>query len=95
VLDFEWDAAKALINKRKHGLSFEVAARVFLDPNRLELYDDCEDYGEERWVTIGMVDPVVIVVVYTVRGAAGETIRLISARKANEKERKKYRQTLT
>ncbi|MGO9018973.1 MAG: BrnT family toxin [Syntrophobacteraceae bacterium] len=91
-MNFEWDEKKATINQRKHGVSFEVAARVFLDPNRIEAYDDCEEYGEDRWKTVGMVDPVVLAVVYAVRGPAGQVIRLISARKANEKERRQYRQ---
>ncbi len=91
-MDFEWDAEKALINRQKHGVSFEVAVRVFLDQNRLELYDDIEDHIEERWKTIGMVDPVVLVVVYTQRGSETQRIRIISARKANEKERKQYSQ---
>jgi uncharacterized DUF497 family protein len=39
IMNFEWDAGKAAINLRKHGVSFEDAARVFLDPNRIETYD--------------------------------------------------------
>lgn len=89
-MDFEWDADKAAQNLRKHGVGFSVAARVFLDPNRLEVYDERENYGEDRWATIGYADPALLYVVYTVR--MGETIRLISARKANERERKQYRQ---
>lgn len=42
-MNFEWDERKAEINKRKHAVSFEVAVRVFLDPNRIEVYDDRED----------------------------------------------------
>lgn len=90
TMNFEWDANKANSNKTKHGVSFELAARVFLDPMRIEAYDEREGYGEDRWATIGVVDPAVLYVVYTVRD--GDTIRLISARKANEKERKQYRQ---
>lgn len=44
---FEWDEKKAKKNIRKHGISFEIAAKVFADPNRIELCDD-RDYGEER-----------------------------------------------
>lgn len=89
---FEWDEAKSVANKRKHHVSFEIAARVFLDPNRIEIFDDREDYGEDRWITIGLVDPVLLVVVYTLRGAKGEVIRLISARRANEQEQEAYHQ---
>ena len=92
---FEWDEAKAIANRRKHRLSFELAARVFLDANRLEVFDDREDYGEDRWITIGLVDPVLLVVVYTLRGAKGEVVRLISARRANGQEKKAYRQART
>lgn len=89
-MDFEWDADKAAQNLRKHGVKFNVAARAFFDPNRIEVYDGREAYGEDRWATIGYADPALLYVVYTVR--TGETIRLISARKANEQERKQYRQ---
>lgn len=90
TMNFDWDDAKAASNKTKHGVSFNLASRVFFDPHRIETYDDREGYGEDRWVTIGYADPTVLYVVYTVR--EGETIRLISARKANDQERKQYRQ---
>lgn len=89
-MDFEWDADKAAQNLRKHGVQFSVAARAFFDPCRIEVYDEREGYREDRWITIGYADPALLYVVYTVR--SGETIRLISARKANEQERKQYRQ---
>ena len=89
-MDLEWDADKAARNLRKHGVEFSVAARTFCDPCRIEVYDGREGYGEDRWATIGYVAPALLYVVYTVR--IGETIRLISARKANEQERKQYRQ---
>lgn len=89
-MNFEWDITKSESNKAKHGVSFNFAARVFVDPYRLKTYDDRDWYGEDRWATIGFVDPALLYVVYTVRD--GDTIRLISARKANEKERKQYRQ---
>jgi hypothetical protein len=43
VVEFEWDSAKAKLNLRKHGVSFEDAARVFLDPDRIEAFDSDED----------------------------------------------------
>jgi uncharacterized DUF497 family protein len=64
---------------------------VFLDPDRIEIYDDREDYGENRWITIGAVESALLVVVYTVRDVGSEMIRLISARRANAQERKAYR----
>ena len=89
-MKFEWDQAKAWINERKHHIDFETAARVFLDPDRFEEYDYNQIELEDRWKTIGLVGPAVLVVIYTERGPSGEIIRIISARKANEKERRAY-----
>ena len=89
-MELEWDAAKAAQNLKKHGVAFEDAALVFYDAGRIEVYDDREDYGEERWATIGLACSAVLFVVYTIR--YGDTIRLISARKANANERKHYRE---
>ena len=47
-LEFEWDAAKARVNARSHGVTFELAKSVFKDPLAIELLDDREDYGERR-----------------------------------------------
>ena len=49
-------------------------------------------HGEDRWKTVGLVEPALLAVVYTVRGEDGETIRLISARKADAHEREQYRE---
>lgn len=89
-MDFEWDADKAARNLRKHGVSFEDAELVFYDSRRVEAYDGREDYGEDRWATIGFAYSAVLYVVYTVRRK--DTIRLISVRKANANERKQYRE---
>ncbi len=89
-MDFEWDAAKAALNLRKHGVAFEDAARAFLDVGRLEIHDGREDYGEDRWATIGQVYAAVLYVVYTVRHE--DSIRIISARRALSHEQKKYRE---
>ncbi|MDR1275324.1 MAG: BrnT family toxin [Candidatus Accumulibacter sp.] len=88
-MKFEWSQDKATRNLNKHGVAFEDAVRVFLDTGRIEWYDGREDYGEDRWVTIGLVYPSVLYVVYTMR--CDECIRLMSARKANGTERKQYR----
>ena len=63
---------------------------MFLDPNRIETFDGREAYGEDRWKTIGLVNFAVLAVVYTVRNKDSETIRLISARKADAYERTQY-----
>ena len=89
---FSWDQKKNALNERKHHVTFEMAARVFLDPHRIEQYDDREDYGEDRWITIGTADPALLVVVYAVRE---EMIRLISARRANAQEERAYRHNRT
>lgn len=89
-MNVEWNEAKADTNLSKHGVAFEDAVRVFYDAGRIETHDGREGYGEDRWATIGLVYPAVLYVVYTVRD--GDTIRLISARKANAHEQKQYRQ---
>ena len=78
---------KRKINRRKHGISFETAGRIFLDTNRIEYYDIMHSTDEDRFVTIGMVDGL-LSVVYTER--ENDILRLISARKATEKERRAY-----
>ncbi len=95
-MDFEWDGEKAESNRRKHRIDFETAARVFFDPHRIEKYDAAHAFGEERWQTIGMAAAsLVLMVVHTERGPAGEVIRLISARKANRHEKKAYDKNLS
>ena len=89
-MELEWDADKAAQNLKKHGVSFDDAALIFYDPGRIETYDGREIYGEDRWATIGLAHSAVLYVVYAVRHE--ETIRLISARKANADERKHYRE---
>ena len=87
---FAWDEAKNSDNIEKHGLDFEDAKRIFAGPC-LERPDRRRDYGEERWISVDAVDRHEIVVVYTWRG---EKRRLISARRAHERERKEYRRAL-
>ena len=88
---FEWDERKAAQNIAKHGVPFDYAARVFLDPYRLDSEDKRRDYSEERRLTLGTIEGRLYAVAYTVRGPI---IRLISARKANEREQRKYHETL-
>jgi len=88
-MEIEWDTHKAAQNLQKHDILFEDAELVFDDLMRIEIYDGRDDYGEDRWATIGLVYSAVLYVVYAVRHE--ETIRLISARKANANERKQYR----
>jgi len=85
--DFEWDQAKARTNLAKHGVDFEVAKNVFLDPAAITEPDD-GDPVEERWRTIGLASGKVLFVIFTERD--GNVIRIISARKANKREQKAY-----
>ena len=87
-LEFEWHEAKAAANLRDHGVSFELAKTVFRDPFAIERLDDREDYGEERFVIVGMVEgSVVLYVAYTERATR---IRIISARRATQNEQDDY-----
>ena len=89
---FEWDPDKAASNLAKHGISFEVAARVFADVFALTVHDRIVK-GERRWQTMGVIDGfLVVLVAHTVSEGDGESevIRIISARKADSKERKRY-----
>jgi len=82
----EWDDEKAEINYKKHGIRFRVAARIFLDNDRIEDYDELHSEYEDRWKVVGKVRNV-LVVIYTERG---EKYRLISARFANKREEDEY-----
>ena len=90
---FEWDPAKAASNRRKHGVSFETATRVFADPMHSSEQDRVVD-GEMRWQTIGCANDVMLLVVaHTWTDDNGsEVMRIISARRAERHERKRYEQ---
>ncbi len=83
---FVWDSDKAEINYRKHGVYFEDAARVFLDDNRLDDYDDFHSDDEDRFKIIGKIRDV-LVVIYTERN---DRKRIISARIAEKFEKEAY-----
>lgn len=84
---FEWDAGKRRRNFEKHGIDFLDAQKIFSHP-MLTRYDEREDYGEERWIGIGLMEWLGVVVVFT--EPAEETIRIISARKAKKHEKESY-----
>jgi uncharacterized protein len=89
---FEWDEAKNLSNERKHGIRFEQAALAFLDPLLISLKDRIEG-GEERWQTLGRVEGLLLLLIaHTVhnQNPTEEVIRIISARRATPKERRRY-----
>lgn len=84
---FEWDEHKNRQNLKKHGISFEEAQAIF-DGTVFTRLDDRFDYGEEREISIGAIQEVVIVVV--IHTQRDDVIRIISARLATRKERKDY-----
>jgi uncharacterized DUF497 family protein len=88
---FVWDEGKNRINRRKHGVSFDTAIRIFADPFATSYVDRLVD-GEERWHTIGLAGGIaLLLVVHTIGEEDGEeTCRVISARKASPRERGLY-----
>ena len=90
ALTFEWDEEKANTNLRKHQISFEEAKTVFNDPMSITIANPDHSINEERYVDIGISSQgQILVVVYTERG---ETIRVISCRKATRREQRAYEQ---
>ena len=88
---FDWDETKDAQNLLKHGVGFEAASLVFDDPLQLSAQDPEVD-GEERWQTIGMAGGVLLLLVaHTFEDEnEEEVVRIISARKANAQERRRY-----
>lgn len=91
--NFEWAPAKAAANLAKHGVSFNRAAQVFLDPLMLSLYDEEHSEADERWITMGVDrNNVLFVVVHTFKESNDDNamIRIISARRATKHEAQEY-----
>lgn len=86
-MEFEWDEAKSEQCRKGRGFSFVDVLPAFSDPARMIEPDRRYEYGEERFCLYGSIEKRLFVVIYTVRR---ETIRIISARKANKRERKRY-----
>ena len=94
MIHTEWDEQKAASNLVKHGVSFEVAALAFADPLALSVQDRLEN-GERRWQTLGMVgEHMLLLVAHSVDEDEDgeERIGIISARKADKKDRKRHEQ---
>jgi uncharacterized protein len=83
---FAWDEQKRRTNLSKHGLDFADAHRVFND-DALVVKDERLEYGEDRYILLGLLSERLIVVVFTVRD---EVVRVISMRKANKREQQRY-----
>ena len=92
-MQFEWDEAKRQENFRKHGLDFKDAPELFLNPRLVKL-DTRFDYGEDRWVAIGIIKDRIVVMVYA-EDDTNEVIRIISLRKALNYERERFQEYLS
>jgi uncharacterized protein len=89
-MEFEWDEDKRLANIKNHGIDFIDVSEVF-DGDIVTIEDDRYSYGEQRFVTFGLLKGSVVAVVNTDRG---EFIRIISVRKATKNEYRNYFQTI-
>ena len=85
--EFEWDSTKALANEAKHNMSFEAAAAVFADRNRIDIDASHDEDGEIRRKEIGLIEGRLFTIVYTMRG---DVCRMIFARRSNAKEGRIY-----
>ena len=86
-IKLEWEERKNQINKKKHGISFEIAALIFSDPMRYEMYDKSHSIIEKRWIAIGLSGLKLLKVSFTERDGK---IRIISARKADKQDMEEY-----
>jgi len=89
-LRFEWDERKATTNRRKHGVSFEEARTVFVDEDALQIPDPDHSDDEDRFIMLGVSSRLRVLVVCHCYRKADEVIRIISARKADGRERRQY-----
>lgn len=87
LMQFEWDEAKSDLCFQTRGFDFAYAAFAFADPNRMIRQDTRHSYGEDRYQVTGLIEGRLFVLVYTHRN---DVIRIISARKANQREVKQY-----
>lgn len=85
-MEFEWDEAKRIFNLRNHGIDFVGIEQVF-EGETVTIPDDRFDYGEERFVTFGLLDGRVVAIAHT---ETDEVIRIISVRKATKDEESSY-----
>ena len=90
MIKFEWDDNKNQANIKKHGISFEEAASVFQDEGALIIADEEHSESEERFILIGFSFKANLLVVCHCYREKDSAIRIISARKADKKERQKY-----
>lgn len=95
--NFEWNPEKAKINKKKHKVSFELAATIFRDPKAITIYDTEHSENEERWTTLGLAFNGILLVVHHTFKELNDTtaiIRIISSRKATKHEEEQYMEVM-
>jgi uncharacterized protein len=93
IFQFDWDFEKASLNLDKHKVSFERSCSIFRDPNALSIYDNEHSEYEDRWITLGIDETgVLLVVVHTYKEISENVtmVRIISGRKATKNEIRKY-----
>jgi len=91
MIEFEWDPAKAAINEKKHGVSFEEAKSVFFDEFAVQFYDSSNsELEEDRFLILGQSTESRMLMICHCEKETGNVLRIISARKATKNERKFY-----
>ena len=91
MIKFEWDSTKATTNQAKHGVSFQEAKSVFFDEFAMQFYDsDNSNLGEDRFLMLGFSNEARVLLVCHCERDSGDSIRIISARKATKKEGQFY-----
>ena len=89
-IKFDWDKSKDVLNRKKHGVSFEEAATVFYDDDALEFHDPDHSESEDRFFMVGLSFKTRVLIVSHCVRESGLVIRIISARRATKHEAKKY-----
>lgn len=90
MIKFEWDAIKAASNEKKHGVSFEEARSVFYDEFAVQFFNNDNSEAEDRFLMLGFSDKARLLIICHCERGQGDTIRIISARKATKGESKHY-----
>jgi uncharacterized DUF497 family protein len=90
MIEFEWDTAKAISNRKKHGVSFEEARSVFYDEFAVQFFDEDSSESEDRFLMLGFSDEARLLIVCHCERDQDNIIRIISARKATKNESSYY-----
>lgn len=88
---FEWDVGKAASNAKKHKVTFEAAKTVFFDDFAVQFFDEEHSVNEERFLLLGMSSEARLLLVCHCEREGGDVVRIISARRATEREAQHYR----